>query len=279
MVQETGSVHVVILNWNGWRDTVQCVRSVQAVDYPALRVLVVDNGSDDDSEQQIRRHFPGLEVLQTGANLGFGGGCNHGIRHAMQGGAQYVWLVNSDCVVEPGALSAMLQCAERDAQVAAVGSVLLESGDPQHLQAWGGGQVNVWTGRSHHCTRPGRLDFISGASMLLRVQALEKAGLFDQDAFFMYWEDTDLSFRLRSAGWKLAVAQGSRVVHKQGASWGDGNPQRDAMFTRSGVRFLRRYAPWPLVSIVIMMAFLLAARALRRDGPAWNAVIRGWRSA
>ena len=271
----TALVYVVVLNWNGWRDTIACVASLQRQDYLNLNLLVVDNGSSDNSVDHIKKVLPEVELIQTGANLGFGGGCNVGIRLALERGADYVWLVNSDATVDPGALSALVCCAERKPACGAVGAVIYESDKPEQIQLWGGGTVNLWCGRSHHRTSAGPIDFISGASLLLRRTALENAGVFDDALFFMYWEDTDLSFRLCSAGWQLAVAEDARVWHKQAASLGKRSPLLDEYFARSGVRFLRRYARCPFVAIVVMLGLRIAKRLVFGDIQRARAVLRG----
>lgn len=272
-------VDVVVLNWNGWQDTISCLASLKLLDYSNFNLLVVDNGSTDGSVEQIKKAMPSVELLQTGVNLGFGGGCNVGIRHALVRGADYVWLINSDATVDPGALSALVRVAEKTPALGAVGSVLYEANEHDRIQLWGGGTVNLWRGQSHHRRSPGRLDFISGASVLLRRTALETVDLFDQAAFFMYWEDTDLAFRLRKAGWELAVADDSRVWHKQCASLGKRSPLLDEYFTRSGVRFLRRYAPIPFISISLMLGMMLAKRMVMGDISRARAVLKGFLGA
>ncbi|QTN30416.1 glycosyltransferase family 2 protein [Rhodoferax sp. AJA081-3] len=107
-------VAIVVLNWNGWVDTLACVASLQSLDYANFHIVLVDNGSTDGSEEQFRHVLPKLELLQTGTNLGFGGGCNVGMRHALAGGAEYIWLINSDATVDPGALSALVRVAEQN---------------------------------------------------------------------------------------------------------------------------------------------------------------------
>ena len=111
------SVAVVVLNWNGWRDSVQCIQSLKQMDYPDCRIVLVDNASSDDSVLQIRKAFNDLDVLQSGANLGFGGGCNVGIRKALALGVDYIWLINSDTRVAPDALSCLVEVAEASSQV------------------------------------------------------------------------------------------------------------------------------------------------------------------
>jgi len=272
-------VCIVVLNWNGWRDALACVASLQRLEYTDCSVLVVDNGSTDGSVGELRRALPELAILETGSNLGFGGGCNAGLRLAMAGGADYVWLVNSDAMVDPGALSALVQMADENANVGAVGSVVMEADDPSRLQLWGGGRINLWLGRSTHCLAVGPIDFVSGASMLLRCRALEQVGLFDDKSFFMYWEDTDLGFRLRKAGWHLSVAEGSRIYHKQSASLGAGSPLLDEYATRSCVRFLRRHAPVPSISVMMMMIRMLVKRVLVARPDRLRAVWKAYRSA
>ncbi|MEI8158091.1 MAG: glycosyltransferase family 2 protein [Burkholderiales bacterium] len=272
-------VTAVILNWNGWQDTIACVASLHLMTGIVCRILVVDNGSTDGSVAHIEAAFPGAEVLQTGVNLGFGGGCNAGIRHALAAGADFVWLVNSDATVAPGALAALVRVAERNPVMGAVGSVVFEAGSADQVQLWGGGRVNLWLGRSVHCVAPGRVDFISGASMLLRRAALEDVGLFDEAYFFMYWEDTDLGFRLRKSGWQLAVAADSFLWHKESASLGFGNPVLDAYATRSCVRFLRRHAPMPKLSVGLMLIRMLVKRLLLGRPDRLSAVWRAYRSA
>jgi GT2 family glycosyltransferase len=272
-------VGVIVLNWNGWRDTLTCLTSLGQMDYGDCTTVVVDNASTDGSVEHIRAAFPALEILQSGANLGFGGGCNVGIRRALEQGAEYVWLINSDATVDRGALAALVEVADQDARLGAVGSVLYEADDPSRVQLWGGGRVNLWLGRSTHCLEPGPLDFVSGASVLLRTAALREVGLFDVERFFMYWEDTDLAFRLRKAGWGLAVAERSKVWHRQSASLGLGSPQLDAYAARSCFRFLRRHAPIPVLSVTLALLRMLAKRVLVGRPDRLRAVWRAYRSA
>ncbi len=272
-------VCVIVLNWNGWRDTLACIASLQQLDYSDVTILVVDNGSTDGSVVHIREAFPSVEILETGANLGFGGGCNRGIRLALSRGAEYIWLINGDATVDRGALTVLVRVADKNPALGGVGSVAYEADDKTRVQFWGGGRVNLWLGRSLHCASPGKIDFVSGASLLLRRAALEDVGLFDEERFFMYWEDTDLGFRLRKAGWQLAVADESRIWHKQSASLGLGNPLLDEYATRSCVRFLRRHAPAPQLSVSLMLIRMLAKRVLIGRFDRFLAVWRAYRSA
>ena len=274
MVESEGaaSVYCIVVNWNGWTDTLQCLDSLSRSDYANLTVLVVDNGSTNDSVVRIAAAYPKLEVIESSNNLGFGAGNNLGIRRAIEHGAEYVWLLNNDTVVTPDTLTALVSLAQAHPELGQIGSVLHYAHAPEKVAAWGGGQVNLWMGTSRHSIEPiawEQLDFLTAASVLIPTRVLKEVGLFDE-RYFMYWEDTDLSFRIRRAGWKLGVAKGSTLLHKESASSRAKSPQFDKYITISGLRFARLFSPAPQLT-GFMMVF---GRAVRRFlAGEWQ---RGW---
>src|SRR5437763_815696 len=135
-------VFIIVLNWNSWRDTLECLGSFEQVDYPNYRVLVVDNGSTDGSEERIRTACPEIEFIQTGANLGYAGGNNMGIRHALRQGARYVLLVNPDVVLEPATLRRLVRVCADVPQVGALCPVIRREDAPDCV--WFGGGVIKW---------------------------------------------------------------------------------------------------------------------------------------
>lgn len=257
---------VVVLNWNGSDDTIACVRSLQAMARTPDAIVVVDNASTDGSEERLRASCPGVEVLQSGANLGFAGGNNVGIRRALALGADLVWLLNNDATAHRDALGELLAEADRDPRVGMVGSRIYVMQRPEQLQCWGGGWANPWTGRSSEFDHPvpvGRLDYITGCSLLLRRGALETAGLLDE-GFFMYFEDTELGYRYRRAGWKLGVADRALVFHKGGAT-ANLSPRQSAWRTQSLLRFLKLQSRSYRVSASLSTMLRGASFALRRN--------------
>ena len=260
-------VCTIVLNWNGWRDTSVCLSSLAKLDYKNQEVIVVDNGSTDDSVSRLRSEFPHVRLLETGCNLGFGAGCNFGIRYALAIGAPYVWLLNNDTRVEPQALNSLVEKANSDRAIGAVGSAIYSMREPQSLQAWGGGRVNFWLGRSRHWLKPVRddaVDFITGASMLVSREALGSVGLLDEQ-FFMYWEDADFCFRLRHAKWKLAVAGDSKIWHKGSASAGKESISLDRYFNDSAARFFEKHAHFPTFTFWTGVTLRLSKRLLSGD--------------
>ncbi len=263
----TPHVVVVLLNWNNSRDTNECLESLKALDYEDWNVIVLDNASMDGSVERIRDKFPDVEIMELGQNLGFAGGNNAGIRAALERGAEYVWLLNNDTTVDAGALRAMVEAAEADSQVGAVGSAIYNAAEPERLGAWGGGHVNFLLGRSRHYLSPvsvEKIDFLTAASLLLRRSVLESLGLLD-DRFFMYWEDADYCFRLRLAGWRLAVAGNSKVWHKEQGSIGKESPLLDTYFNRSAARFFKKNSRVPFIPIWVGILLRIGKRAIRGD--------------
>lgn len=268
---------MVVLNWNGWRDTERCLASLQESDYENLQVIVVDNGSSDNSVDKIRTNFPDLCIIASEANLGFGGGNNLGITKALSEGSEYVWLLNNDTLVYPNTLTELVRLAARSPRAGAIGSVLLHMNDPKKVQAWGGGWVNLLTGATGHFVTDvvqDKIDYLTAASILLRVSALEAVGLFDED-FFMYWEDADLSFRLRNAGWILLVAKNALVLHKETGSSVRGSAQLDYYYHRSANTFMRKHSPVPLFPQFLSTGWRVMRRLARAE---WDRVAAIWRA-
>jgi len=271
-------IAIVILNWRAWETTARCIESLKPEPGAEVDVIVVDNASRDGSVAALQRRFPSLTILKSEANLGFAGGCNLGIRLATKRGADFVWLLNNDVEVRDGALSALLAKAAADPRVGAVGSVQYDPCNHQLVHVWGGGYVNFLNGIPASCSCPGeirRLQYLSAASVLLRVQALNETGLLD-DKFFLYWEDTDLSFRLREKGWRLAVAEESLIHHRGFGSMDPQSATYDYHFTWSSIRFLRKHAPFPPLPIFVSVAGRLAKRLAARRWASAGAV---WRAA
>jgi len=260
-------VAIVLLNWNGWRDTSCCLSCLRQLHYDNFEVIVVDNGSTDDSVLQIRDQFPWVTLLETGKNLGFAGGCNVGIRHALRDGADFVWLLNTDTKLDSNTLDALMTTARREERIGAVGAAIYSMAEPDQLQAWGGGSVNFWLGRSRHFLRPvhdNAIEYITGASLLLRGSALRSVGLLD-DSFFFFWEDADLGFRLRKAKWKLAVAGAAKVWHRQSASLRGRDALLDTYFNQAAKLFFRKHALVPQIPLYVGMTLRVMKRLISRD--------------
>jgi GT2 family glycosyltransferase len=267
----------VIVNWNGWRDTLPCLQSLAGQDYPALHTLVVDNASTDDSVDRIRAAFPEIELIQSPANRGFASGCNLGARLALERGANFVWLLNNDTVAPPDTLIKLVAAASNP-QTGMVGTVLRYAHNPDQVQAWGGGTIVRSLGYGTHFLAPAALgpdSFLTFASVLIRRELFESVGFLDE-GFFMYFEDSDLCFRARAAGWQFAVASDTAVLHKEGGSnTSRSNPRTDRIVTASGLRFLRRHGRPCVLAPMLFLLSRLGKRLVRGDFAGMRAVLRG----
>lgn len=263
-------VYIVVLNWNGWQDTLACVASCRVLKWPNFRILVVDNGSTDGSEEILRRHLADIKILQTGANLGFSGGNNVGIRHALESNADYVWLLNNDAEVAPEALSRLVEAMESDPTVAMSGSKIYLHHDRQRLNFAGGiwdkGRLRPRLLGANQLDR-GQFDeqcegrVLSGCSLLVSAHAVREIGLMEE-SYFLYWEDTEWCVRAHRLGHKTLFVPKSHVWHKVSASTGKDSFAQHYYYTRNGFSFLFRYGPvWVPVFIIYDLLYSLKCLA------------------
>lgn len=263
------------LNWNGWEETMDCVHSLLQQDYPNLGIRVIDNGSDDGSVAHLRSAFPSLEIIENGKDLGYAAGQNVGLKAAIANGAQYVVLLNNDVILEASAISSMLALAEADPSVGAVSVVMRYQHAINEVQFYGGGKLISWRGKLVNAKGPeDRLDYVSGACLLLRVEAIREVGLMDE-RFFLYWEDVDYSVRMRAQGWLLKVAENAVVYHRGSASMSSRSPIRDRIIAESTVRYLLKHAAFPIFSIILAIGLRLLRRIFRLDREYFVSTIRG----
>ena len=259
------SVWAIIVNWNGKKDTDACLRSLTNVrsNDIDLHVVLVDNGSTDGSEDFIKHTHPNVTLLQAGKNLGFTGGNNLGIRHALERNADYVWLLNNDTIVDPNVLS-FVDVFE-DQTVGAAGSKIYFAKGREfhhdrylpkergHVLWYAGGLVD-WNNMfaSHRGVDEvdrGQYDkveetpFITGCSFVVRSNVIRKIGVLD-DSYYLYLEDLDWSIRIQRAGYKTMYAPSSKLWHvNAGSSGRPGNPTHEYYMTRNRLVFGLRWAP------------------------------------
>ena len=282
----TPRVACVVVNWNGQRDTAACLETLRVEGYPALDVIVVDNGSTDGSLEALPVAHPWVQFVAAGANLGFPRGCNLGAAQAVAQGAAFVWLLNNDTLVPPGTLRLLVEAAAARPDAGLVGSVLFYAEAPARVQAWGGGRVSLWSGYNRHFRAPvmfaprsrGHADYLTFASVLIRQECFEELGGLYEGAF-MYFEDADFCVRAERAGWGLTVAAETAILHREGASASPRSPAVVRLVTAAGLHFLARHAPVPAVACLLYGLSRLGKRLLKFDGTGAKAVLGGVRDA
>lgn len=199
-------VYIIILNYNGGKEIIECLKSCQRINYPRFRILVVDNASTDYSVSQIKKQFKEMIVIQNQANLGFAAGNNIGIRYALNQGADYILLLNNDTVVSKDFLAKMIQLAEKQTNIGIVVPKILYHQSNKLWEGWEKkidylrGRVTVTT--KEKINQPKETIHATGCAMLIKRKVLEKIGLLPED-YFMYFEDIDFSLKTKKAGFKI----------------------------------------------------------------------------
>lgn len=327
----TRALAIVMVNWNRYTDTIECLESVLRSDLK-VRIIVVDNGSGDNSIEHLGNWAEGnvaympspgplgrltrppvpkpadirfvdadearqtplgdhaITVIASPNNLGFAGGNNLGIRHALNDpDVSYIWCLNNDTVVEPDATFALLAQLEATHKVGMCGTQLRYYHRPGHFQALNGHRFNLLSGQSRpigkdtpvsRAFHPGNVaretDFVVGASLAVSREFVETVGFMDED-YFLYFEEMDWAIR-NQRRFRTAFAHGAIVYHKEGGSIGSSSTkgQRSAMseyyLIRSRIRFYRRNFP-VLVPLQYLIGTGLAFRRLLRRQPAKAAAI------
>lgn len=216
-------VCIVIPNWNGASHIGECLDSLLAQSYKG-HIIVVDNGSVDDSVQFIKSRYSSVELIEHPKNLGFAGGVNAGIRRAKELGAEFVALLNNDAIADSKWLENLIAVFDDKENVGITTCKLLDD-SKQKLDSTGD-WYTTWglpypRGRGESVTDKyddqTEVFAASGGASLYRIKMLDEIGLFDED-FFAYYEDVDISFRAQLAGWKIRYVPQALAYHQIGAT-------------------------------------------------------------
>ena len=219
------SILIVVLNWNGIDDTEKCVNSLLKQTYKNYRILVVDNGSKDDSSERldklVEKHSDKVSVVKNPVNLGFAGGVNTGIRYAINENFDAVALFNNDAVADERWLVSLEKGLKGDVSVVtglllhANGKTIDSTGD--FYSSWGIGFPRGRDTAAKNAPESGNVFSASGGASLYKISLFKEIGLFDE-TFFAYYEDTDISFRTQLAGHKIYYTKDAVAYHAQGAT-------------------------------------------------------------
>ena len=249
-------IAVVIVNWNGKSLLDICLASVSSQTMAPAQVILVDNGSTDGSPAHVQTAWPAVHLVALGQNVGVAAGNNVGLETAMAMGATKVLFLNSDAELESDALAVLAGELDRGSpQVWAAAPKILYRRDPTRIWS-AGGQFNWWRGLSRdrgtgeldmgQYDAPADIDYANTCCLLVRSEALQRVGRMDE-AYFMYFDDSDFSARLRRLGGRMRYVPTARVLHDVQRSSQDGSA-RPSMFalyytTRNRPRFIRRNGP------------------------------------
>ena len=293
-------VAIVLVNWNSFELTKDTLESLQQTTYTNYDCIVVDNGSVDGSGHALKLQFPNVILIESETNKGFTGGNNLGMDYALQHGYKYIMMLNNDVAVEPNFLEPLIARLDQDPSFGAVQPLIYFHHD-RHLIWNAGSTYNSFLGI---CATPDynkkdpqhvfrkkekKIDWITGCAFIIRASVLREVGLL-KEAFFIYYEDVDLSFRIKNAGYQLAYVPSSVIYHIAGMSHktkekgkeGFVSPKVHFLNARNRIWCLKEHTPvWAIASVTLFNAFYFFSigfyfifRARWQKLQAWNKGIK-----
>lgn len=265
-------IAIIILNWNGKENTLDCLKSIDK----SQKILVVDNNSTDDSVEIIKKEFPEVKIIQNPQNYGFAKGNNIGIKKALSDGAEYVFILNNDTVLEKNCLKNLLEAVKKYQEYSIFApKIYFEKNYEFHKDRysdnekgrviWYAGGIIDWKNvygkhRGVDEVDCGQFDkfesteYATGAAMFVKKEVFEKIGLLDEK-YFMYYEDTDFCIRAKKAGFKILFVPNAVVYHKNAGSSSSGSHLQDYYITRNRLMFGIKYAKLKTKLVLIRELF------------------------
>jgi len=219
-------VSIIILNWNGLKDTIECLESLKKITYPNYEVIVVDNGSEGNDADILEEQYKDyIRVIRNKENLGFTGGNNIGIRKVLEEGkSEYILLLNNDTVVEPNFLDELVKVAVQNKEIAIVGSVVADYYTKKivftnaKIDKKLKGKIKL--DYLNLCKDYWETEIAHGASIMIKSEYILKYNLFLDENLFLYCDEIDICWRVKKHNLKIVIAGKSKIYHKESQSTG-----------------------------------------------------------
>lgn len=272
----TKTVAIILVNWKQYAVTADCIRSLQQVMGIKYDIILIDNKSEDNSAEMFNRHFPEIRLIEANANLGFAGGNNLGIAYAVRENYDYIMLLNNDTIVEPDFLTPLISYMEQHPDTGVIQPLIYFQHDRSLV--WNGGSYyNRWLSRAHtpgynkrlqpNSTSLQEVDWVTGCAFFTRASIFQELGMLN-DRFFMYYEDVDLSFRIKKAGYRLMYQPESIIYHIAGRSGKEAEKRKEGFIhpithyynLRNRIWMVRKYTkPHFIPTSVLYHSFYIAS--------------------
>lgn len=216
------SVYILLLNYNRYDDTIECVNSIKGISYNNYKIMIVDNCSTDNSFSKLSERFDDIELHRTEENLGYTGGINFGLKIIKEKKADYILILNNDTIVDKEFLNHLIDALENNSSAGAACGTILANHDRNKIW-YAGGSINKFRGIAIHnfkdediSSLPSKnvvTEFVTGCMILIRNEILENVG-FEDERFFMYLDDIEYSIRIQTKGYILLYVPKSIIYHK-----------------------------------------------------------------
>jgi GT2 family glycosyltransferase len=268
----TSKIAVVVLCYNGVDLTIECLESLERQEFTDFEIIMVDNGSKDETIQIVSKKFPQALWVKNSENLGYALGNNKGFEYALDRGVEAVFLVNNDTRLHPSCVAALINTLQSDSEIGIIGPMVY-TWDQNRTISSAGGEVNWKKAYADNIgmgeTDCGRylsreVDFINGCGLLVSRKALEQTGGLDPK-FFMYWEETDWCLRVKKAGFKIFFEAKGLMEHKASIISRELGPTTLYYLTRNRFLFFGRHSPLFLKPIAILHALNGTLRGIREN--------------
>ncbi len=240
-------VGVVILNYKVKKEVLGCLKSLLDSSYKNLQIILVDNNSDDRIEEEVKK-YKEVEFIQSGENLGYTGGNNIGMKKLLEDGCEYIFVLNPDTQITKGCIFELVDAMEEDKEIGVCGPKILF--DDRETIWFAGGKFDTDNVLGSHIgvdekdlgqyNEDRECDYISGAAFFIRASVLKRVGLYDE-RFFLYYEDSDLCYRIKKVEKKIMYISSATVYHGNAKSTGVGSPLQDYFITRNRMLFAKKH--------------------------------------
>jgi len=285
------SVSIVVVNWNGEKVILDCLKSIARLQYPWKDVIVVDNGSRDNSPALIKGFSERkVHLIQNKSNRGAPAARNQGMVLALEKGAQYVFCLDNDLTVDSKAIGPLLEILEKNDRIAMAGALIFHHDPPQRIFSAGHkinwtqnlvgtlGANQVWKGQFSGFWD---VDYVGSGAVLIRSEYIRKLGAFDESYLGYGYEDTEYGFRANNAGFRVVCCAAAQVWHKPHSGIGRYSFRKKYIETRNAVRFIKRYGKFKhwmkyLSFVLPGFAYAVIREGFRGNMPGVIGKIRGF---
>ncbi|MHB8134988.1 MAG: glycosyltransferase family 2 protein [Anaerolineaceae bacterium] len=280
-------VSIIIIIWNNYPDTKDCITSLTNINYSNYQIILVDNGSTDNSGIKVKEEFSDVIVVRNNENLGYTGGCNTGLIYACcELDTDYCLILNNDTVIKDEKfLDSLVTSAESQESIGIVAPLVYDYSSPQTIQS-AGVRINLYTGRARLITKIGQkpiwTDAVHGCAFLIKRKVVDEVGGLD-DQFYLYWEETDFCIRVKQAGYKIQINPDTYIFHKSGKTIGGRGETYSYYFFRNRLLLMRKHAKmknWIVLCCLLPIYVLIHILKSVREGTpllkAYKSIYEAW---
>ncbi len=245
-MKNDGKISIILVNWNGLKDTLKCLDSLTKLNYINYEIILVDNGSSDDSVKVIKEKFPDIHLIETKKNLGFAGGNNVGIKKALENKSDYVFLLNNDTVVDKNICMNFVSFIKNNKKAGILGARIYKMDSEDYIDHQGGkwnaekAEFDSYNSKSIDNLQDNKqVDYVTGCAFFIKKEVVDKIGFLEEN-FFLMWEETDYCYRAKNFGFEIWAIPSAIVWHKVSSSFIGGKPHTHYYWWRNRLLWINR---------------------------------------